>query len=81
MGGHFLVRQIYDDEITYNLVGAASKVLGEYNEQSSTYMYKTILITVGGKNLKQSCSYKTCPSPRKEGLKFYMYSICTEYSL
>lgn len=28
MEGHFLVRQIYDDEITYNIVGAAERVLG-----------------------------------------------------
>lgn len=29
MEGQFLVRQIYDDEITYNLVGAAVEVLGK----------------------------------------------------
>lgn len=28
MEGQFLVRQIYDDEVTYNLVGAAVEVLG-----------------------------------------------------
>ena len=27
MEGHFLVRQIYDDDVTYNLVGAAERVL------------------------------------------------------
>jgi len=27
MEGHFLVRQIYDDEVTYNIVGAAERVL------------------------------------------------------
>jgi hypothetical protein len=31
MDGHFLVRQIYEDEITYNIVGAAEKVLSELN--------------------------------------------------
>lgn len=29
MDGQFLVRQIYDDEITYNLVGAAVEVLSK----------------------------------------------------
>lgn len=28
MEGQFLVRQIYDDAITYNLIGAAEEVLG-----------------------------------------------------
>lgn len=27
MEGQFLVRQIYDDEITYNLIGAAVEIL------------------------------------------------------
>jgi guanylate cyclase soluble subunit beta len=31
MEGQFLVRQIYDDEITYNIIGAAVEVLSEYN--------------------------------------------------
>lgn len=30
MEGHFLVRQIYDDEVTYNIVGAAEKVLSKF---------------------------------------------------
>jgi hypothetical protein len=30
MDGQFLVRQIYEDEITYNLVGAAVEVLSEF---------------------------------------------------
>lgn len=30
MEGHFLVRQIYDDDVTYNIVGAAEKVLSKY---------------------------------------------------
>lgn len=30
MEGQFLVRQIYDDEITYNLVGAAVEVLSKW---------------------------------------------------
>lgn len=29
MDGQFLVRQIYDDEITYNLIGAAVDILGK----------------------------------------------------
>ena len=29
MEGHFLVRQVYEDVKTYDLVGAASKVLSE----------------------------------------------------
>lgn len=29
MDGQFLVRQIYEDEITYNIVGAAEKVLSK----------------------------------------------------
>lgn len=29
MDGHFLVRQVYEDAKTYDLVGAASKVLSE----------------------------------------------------
>lgn len=28
MEGQFLVRQIYDDEITYNLVSSAAQILG-----------------------------------------------------
>lgn len=30
MEGQFLVRQIYDDEITYNLIGAAVELLSKY---------------------------------------------------
>lgn len=30
MEGHFLVRQIYDDEVTYNIVGAAERVLSKW---------------------------------------------------
>lgn len=30
MEGQFLVRQTYDDEITYNLIGAAVEILREY---------------------------------------------------
>lgn len=30
MEGQFLVRQIYEDEITYNLIGAATKKLRKY---------------------------------------------------
>ena len=30
MEGQFLVRQIYDDEITYNLIGAAVEILSKY---------------------------------------------------
>lgn len=28
MDGKFIIRSLYDDEATYNVVGAASKVLG-----------------------------------------------------
>lgn len=31
MEGQFLVRQIYDDEITYNIVGAASEILSKFH--------------------------------------------------
>lgn len=31
MDGQFLVRQIYDDEITYNLVSSAAQILGKYD--------------------------------------------------
>lgn len=31
MEGQFLIRQIYDDEITYNLIGAAVEILSEYS--------------------------------------------------
>lgn len=30
MEGQFLIRQTYDDEITYNLIGAAVEVLSKY---------------------------------------------------
>lgn len=33
MEGHFLVRQIYDDDVTYNIVGAAERVLSEFSFQ------------------------------------------------
>ena len=29
MEGHFLIRQIYDDEITYNIVGVAARILSQ----------------------------------------------------
>lgn len=31
MEGQFLIRQIYDDEITYNLIGAAVEILSKYS--------------------------------------------------
>lgn len=34
MEGQFLVRQIYDDEITYNLIGAAVEVLSKFQISS-----------------------------------------------
>lgn len=30
MEGQFLVRQIYDDEITYNIIGAAVEILSKF---------------------------------------------------
>lgn len=30
MDGQFLVRQIYEDELTYNLIGAAVDVLSKF---------------------------------------------------
>lgn len=33
MEGQFLVRQIYDDQITYNLVTAAVEILSKYPKQ------------------------------------------------
>ena len=36
MEGQFLVRQIYEDEITYNLIGAAAEKL---RESIHTYIY------------------------------------------
>lgn len=32
MEGHFLVRMLYEDSISYDLVGAASKVLSMYHK-------------------------------------------------
>ena len=29
--GHFLVRQIYEDDVTYNIVGAAERVLSKFS--------------------------------------------------
>lgn len=40
MEGQFLVRQIYDDEITYNLIGAAVEILSKY---FVNIIYKTLL--------------------------------------
>lgn len=34
MDGQFLVRQIYDDEITYNLVSSAAQILRKYDYSS-----------------------------------------------
>lgn len=34
MEGQFLVRQLYDDEITYNLIGAAVDVLSKNQDNS-----------------------------------------------
>lgn len=31
MEGQFLVRQIYDDEITYNIIGAAVEILSKFS--------------------------------------------------
>lgn len=31
MDGQFLIRQIYDDEITYNLITVAVEILSEFN--------------------------------------------------
>lgn len=40
MEGQFLVRIIYDDEITYQIVGAAQKCLGKYlHYQDIVYSY------------------------------------------
>lgn len=33
MEGQFLVRQIYDDELTYNLISAAVEVLSEFSNE------------------------------------------------
>lgn len=38
MDGQFLVRQIYDDQITYNLVGAAVEILSEYPSDDIFYV-------------------------------------------
>lgn len=39
MDGQFLVRQIYDDEITYNLVSSAAQILGKLDYLSLCLNY------------------------------------------
>lgn len=39
MEGQFLVRQIYDDEITYNLIGAAVEILSKFPFVTRTFIY------------------------------------------
>lgn len=39
MDGQFLVRQTYDDEITYNLINAAAEILRKYFETKVTYYF------------------------------------------
>lgn len=34
MDGQFLIRQIYDDEITYNVIGAAVEILSKLSSQT-----------------------------------------------
>lgn len=38
MEGQFLVRQIYEDEITYNLITAAVDALSNFSAISSIYL-------------------------------------------
>ena len=42
MDGQFLVRQIYDDEITYNLIGAAVEILSEFYFICKSFFEKLI---------------------------------------
>lgn len=38
MDGQFLVRQIYDDEITYNLVSSAAQILSECHVFTASHL-------------------------------------------
>lgn len=42
MEGQFLIRQIYDDEITYNLIGAAVEILSK----SCVFMFWTMKVSL-----------------------------------
>lgn len=53
MEGQFLVRQTYDDEITYNLIGAAVEILREYRLPT----YKTCIHTDIFTYKLQWCTY------------------------
>jgi hypothetical protein len=60
MEGQFLVRQIYDDEITYNIIGAAVEVLSEYNCIKMKTLIKIVKINHMSSPIKfffvQSCT-------------------------
>lgn len=36
MDGQFLVRQIYDDEMTYNIIAAAADILSKFSKNKNT---------------------------------------------
>ena len=45
MEGHFLLRLVYDDSISYDLVQAASKVLGEYIRWTTSFHNANFSVT------------------------------------
>lgn len=50
MDGQFLVRQIYEDELTYNIVGAAEKVLSKLLLSFATEFSNRICIFICKRN-------------------------------
>ena len=60
MEGQFLVRQIYDDELTYNLIGAAVEILSKFHHHDLNHFTKFY-------SFKR---YRTCCVPCDEKRKF-----------
>jgi hypothetical protein len=48
MEGQFLVRQIYDDEITYGLIGAAVEILSK--SLSASFLSRTLYFIASSTN-------------------------------
>lgn len=57
--GHFLQRIVYEDGITYSLVGAASEVLGKLHTDSYNYSFNSLTINVH--YFHRSLTYKIYP--------------------
>lgn len=83
MEGQFLIRQIYDDEITYNLIGAAVEILSKYTNTLHLHSVQSRLADIH-RHKTQLAEFRARQEEREEDKKKNTWAqrkrICVSFS-